>query len=353
MSQRESIHTAILSYGMSGEIFHAPLLNAHPGFQLTKILERSKDKARLRYPQSTIVRELDDILKDEKIELVIVNTPHDSHFELTTKVLEAGKHAVVEKPFVTSTQEGEQLIELSKRKKRMLSVFQNRRWDGDFKTVRKILEQEILGPLVEFEAHYDRYRPSVDFTTWKESASGVGTGILYNLGSHLIDQVLVLFGMPQSLYAVTGVQRKGGVSDDFYDIRMQYPEHGVILKSSYLVREPGPRFILHGVKGSFIKYGIDPQEQALKDGTIPGIAGWGQEKSNEWGMLNTEMGTLHFQGRIETADGNYLGFYDSVYSAIREGKEPVVTGEQALNVIKVIEAVMESSNERKTVYFSK
>ena len=221
MSQHEPIHTAILSYGMSGEIFHAPLLNAHPGFHLTKILERSKDKARLRYPQAVIVRELDDILNDEKIELVIVNTPHDSHFELTTKVLEAGKHAVVEKPFVISTQEGEELIELSKRKKRMLSVFQNRRWDGDFITVRKILEQEILGPLVEFEAHYDRYRPGVDFTTWKESASGLGTGILYNLGSHLIDQALVLFGMPQSLYSVTGVQRKGGMSDDLYDNRMQ------------------------------------------------------------------------------------------------------------------------------------
>lgn len=352
MSQREPIYTAILSYGMSGEIFHGPLLNAHPGFQLTKILERSKDKARLRYPQSIIVRQLDDILMDEKIELVIVNTPHDTHFELTSKVLQAGKHAVVEKPFVTLSDEGNKLIELSKRNNRILSVFQNRRWDGDFKTVRKVLEQEVLGPLVEFEAHYDRYRPAVDFTTWKESASGLGTGILYNLGSHLIDQVLTLFGMPQSLQAVTGVQRKGGVSDDFYDIRMRYPEHLAILKSSYLVREPGPRFVLHGVKGSFIKYGIDPQEQALKEGVTPGTIGWGLEKHEEWGTLNTEIDGLNFQGTIETLPGNYLEFYDSVYAAIREKKEPAVTAEQALDVIKIIEAVMESSRKGESVCFS-
>lgn len=352
MSQFNPVNTAILSYGMSGEIFHAPLLTAHPGFCLTKILERSKDKARLRYPDITIVRTLEDVLSDNEIELVIVNTPHDSHFELATKVLRAGKHVVVEKPFVTSSQEGQQLIELATERKRILSAFQNRRWDGDFKTVQNMIKEGILGPLAEVEIHYDRYRPQVDFTTWKESNSPF-SGILYNLGSHLIDQALTLFGMPESLSATTGIQRRGGGSDDFYDIRMRYPELYVILKSSYLVREPGPRFILHGVNGSFIKHGIDPQEQALKDGHVPGSPGWGTEPEKDWGILHTQFNALHYKGKIETLPGNYLEFYDNIYSAIREKKPLAVTADQALTVIKVIESVLQSSREGRTVYFSK
>jgi len=351
MTQHKPINTAMLSYGMSGEIFHAPLLTSHRGFRLVKILERSRDKARLRYPDVAIVRTLDDILFDKDIELVIVNTPHDSHYELTTRVLESGKHAIVEKPFVTSCPEGNRLIELASQKKRVLSVFQNRRWDGDFKTVQKLLEQGILGPLVEVEVHYDRYRPVVDHTTWKESATGPGTGILYNLGSHLIDQVLALFGMPESLSATTGIQRKGGNSDDFYDIRMNYKEHHAILKSSYLVREAGPRFVLHGVDGSFIKYGIDPQEQALKEGGKPGSESWGNDTPDNWGLLNTQINSLHYKGRVETLPGNYLEFYDNIYAAIREGKELAVTGEQALDVIKIIESVLQSSREGRTIYF--
>ena len=350
MTQHKPINTAILSYGMSGEIFHSPLLTVHNGFRLSKILERSKDKAGLRYPEVQVVRTFEEIITDTDIELVIVNTPHDSHYDLTKRVLESGKHAVVEKPFVTSFGEGSRLIELARTRGKVLSVFHNRRWDGDSKTVQKVIEDGVLGPLVEFEAHYDRYRPAVDHTTWKESM-GPGGGIVYNLGSHLIDQALDLFGMPQSLSAITGVQREGGQSDDYYDIHLYYKNHQVILKSSYLVREPGPRFILHGVNGSFIKYGIDPQEQALKDGGKPGSEGWGVDAEENWGMVNTQIGSLHYKGRIETYQGNYLGFYDNIYTAIREGGDLAVKPEQALDVIKIIEAVMQSSKEGQTIYF--
>ncbi|HEX5168424.1 MAG TPA: Gfo/Idh/MocA family oxidoreductase [Cyclobacteriaceae bacterium] len=350
MTLSNPITAAILSYGMSGEIFHAPLLSAHPGFRLVKILERSKDKARLRYPDVAVVRALEDVLADDRVELVIVNTPHDSHFDLTKKVLEAGKHAIVEKPFVTCSAEGQQLIALASGKKLILSGFQNRRWDGDFKTIQKVIEEGMLGPLVECEVHYDRYRPEVDFTTWKES-NGPSSGILYNLGSHLIDQALTLFGMPESLTAMKGAQRKGGGADDFYDIRLKYKNHHVILKSSYLVRESGPRFILHGINGSFIKYGIDPQEQALKESGIPGSAGWGREAEQDWGTINTQLNSLHYKGKIETLPGNYLEFYDNIYSAIREGKDLAVKPEQALAVIKIIEAVIVSSSEGRTIYF--
>lgn len=340
------VNTALLSYGMSGEIFHAPLLEAHSGFNLTHIMERSSNRAVKRYPSVRTVRTLDEILQDDTIELVVVNTPHDTHYELTSQVLEAGKHAVVEKPFVVSVSEGEALIHQARERGVMLSVFQNRRWDGDFLTVQKVLQSGMLGPLVEFEAHYDRYRPEVDRTTWKEGARP-GSGILYNLGTHMIDQALTLFGKPDSLSAYITVRRQGGVSPDYYDIRLYYAGFTATLKSSYVVREPGPRYIAHGVDGTFTKFGLDPQEQALKDGGIPGTPDWGTESKAWWGKINTRMGDLNLEGAIETLPGNYLGFYDSVYAALREGKEPVVTAEQGLDVIRMVELAQDSSTNGK------
>jgi predicted dehydrogenase len=345
---KQVINTALLSYGMSGEIFHAPLLTAHPGFKLSKILERSKGRARQRYPGTTIVRTLEEILGDETIELVVVNTPHETHYELTTKVLESGKHVIVEKPFVNNSEEGEQLIRVAKDRERVISVFQNRRWDGDFMTVRKLLKSGLVGSLVEFEAHYDRYRPQVDHSTWKERL-GPGSGILYNLGAHMLDQALVLFGTPDLVTADVGIKRKGGTAADYYDIRLTYKDHVAIVKSSYLVREPGPRYIVNGVEGSFIKFGLDPQEQALKDGGIPGTPSWGQEPVNFWGKINTQVNELHVEGRIETFPGNYLGFYDNIFGVLRNGEALEVTAEQALSVIRIIELAITSSDEGRSV----
>lgn len=342
------IQTAILSYGMSGEVFHGPLLQAHSGFDLSVILERSKDKARLRYPDSRIVRKLEDVLSDSSIELIIVNTPHETHFDLVKKSLEAGKHVVVEKPFSNTVAEGEEMIRIAKKEKRMLSVFQNRRWDGDFLTAKKIIQSGSLGRLIEFESHYDRYRPAVDTSTWKEH-TGPGSGILYNLGSHMIDQVLSLFGIPEELFATTGIQRTNGIADDYYDIKLFYKGLAVILKSSYLVRELGPRYLLLGENGTYIKYGIDPQEQALKDGNIPNSALWGTEGSHEWGKINSTINDLHVTGSVETIPGDYLGFYDSIYNHLRNNAPLEVTPDAGLAVIRVIEAAQQSNQERRTV----
>lgn len=342
------INTAILSYGMSGEIFHAPLIDAHPGFHLSKIFERSTDRARHRYPKAKIVRSLDEILSDDAIELVVVNTPQDSHYDLTLKVFESGKHAIVEKPFVINSSEGHALSQQARDHGKLLSVFQNRRWDGDFMTVRQVLQAGILGPLAEFEAHYDRYRPQVDHSTWKEGQAA-GAGILYNLGSHMIDQVLVLFGNPESLTASVGVQRKGGSSPDYYDIRMKYPNHTAIVKSSYLVRDPGPRYVAYGVDGTFTKHGLDPQEDALKNGVIPGTAGWGKETNEWWGRIDTQVGGLHVTGTIETLPGSYSGYYDNIYGAVRNGEPLAVTAEQATSVIRMIELATKSSDEGRTL----
>lgn len=342
------IKTALLSYGMSGEIFHAPLLNVEPGFILASVVQRNSDKARQRYPDVKIARHADDVIGDDAIELVVINTPNESHFEYATRALESGKHVLVEKPFTVTVDEADGLIALAKKKNRLLTVFQNRRWDGDFMTVKKIIENRWVGKLAEFELHYDRYRNYIEANTWKEE-EGRGTGILYNLGSHMLDQVLCLFGMPNQVDARLGIQRPNGKVEDFYDIRMQYNDFHAIVKSSYLVREPTPRYILHGTEGSFIKYGIDPQEQALKDGKIPGSPGWGSEGREYWGKLNTTIAGLHYEGLIETLAGNYSQFYKTIYESIRNGVPLTVKPEESRDVIKVIEICYESHLSGKVV----
>jgi predicted dehydrogenase len=343
------INTAILSYGMSGEVFHAPLLEAHSGFMLSKVWQRSGDRAKQHYPKVEVVRSYEAILNDSSIELVIVNTPNDTHLDFTTRALKAGKHVVVEKPFTNTVEEAMQLIDLAKENNKVLSVFQSRRWDGGFNTVRKVMDWGMLGAVVEYEAHYDRFRNYIAANTWKVEA-GPGSGILYNLGSHMLDQVIELFGMPKAITAAIGIQRPGGRVSDFYDLRLTYADLNVIVKSSYLVREPGPQYSIHGVNGSFVKYGIDPQEEALKRGEIPGEPGWGTEPEHFWGKLNTDINGLHFEGKIETLPGNYLGFYQNMYDVIRNGKELIVRPEQAMQVIQLIEAAMKSENEKKTIF---
>lgn len=332
------IKTAILSFGMSGEIFHAPLIDVHPGFALVSVLERKSERSAKKYPRAKIVRRIEDIANDPEVELVIVNTPNHTHFEFTKMMLDAGKHVVVEKPFTNTYSEAIGLIECAKQNNRLLTVFQNRRWDSDFLTVKKIVSKQLCGEPVEFEAHFDRFRPYIEPDTWKEEDLP-GSGILYNLGSHLVDQALVLFGEPASVRGESGVQRKDGRAVDFYKIYMDYGLLQVILKSSYLVRELGPRFVLHGRKGSFVKYGTDPQEQALKEGRIPGQGDWGREKESDWGLLNTEINGLHFRGKIESFPGNYLAFYDNLFAAIRSGAELAVKPEEAARAIKIIEEI--------------
>ena len=342
----KKIRTALLSYGMSGEVFHVPLLKAHPGFEITKIFQRNPQKSASH--EFAVVNDIREILGDASVELVIVNTPNETHYSYALEALNAGKHVIVEKPFTVRVKEADELIALAEKQNRLLTVFQNRRWDADFLTVKKVLDAGLLGKLVECEIHYDRFRNYIEPNTWKEIAKP-GTGLLYNLGSHLLDQALVLFGMPRYIDARLGVQRPGGAVDDFFDIRMEYNEFFVILKSSYLVREEGPRFKLHGTEGSFLKWGIDPQEQALKDKKIPGSDNWGSESKEWWGKLNTTINGKHIESAYETLPGNYLSFYDNVYAALREEKPLAVKSSQARDVISLIEACKESNRMRCAV----
>ncbi|RPI44820.1 MAG: oxidoreductase, partial [Bacteroidetes bacterium] len=318
----QEITTAICSFGMSGRVFHGPLLGSHPGFRLRKILERTGSESAGKLPGSVIVRHYRDILEDPQIELVVVNTPDHLHFEMARDAILSGKHVVVEKPFTLLSSHADELITLAEKYRVVLTVFQNRRWDGDYLTVREIIGSGRLGRLVDFESHFDRYRKEIQ-DSWKDRSNGTGT--LYNLGSHLVDQALVLFGMPDRLFCDTRMLREGARTDDSFDLFLHYEGFRCLLRSSYLVREPGPRFILHGTEGSYLKWGVDPQEKALQGRGIPGTPGWGEEPEKDRGRIHTDFRGSHLKGPYPTLPGNYLAFYDNLYGAIRENAPLEVT----------------------------
>ena len=333
---------------MSGKVFHAPLLSHHNRFTLRRIVQRSGDDAQSLYPDALWSRSIDDLIEDSDVDLIVVNLPDRYHYEFAKRCLEADKHVVIEKPMTQTVAHAEELIELASRRQRMLTVFQNRRWDGDFMTVCKVVRSSALGRLVEFESHYDRYRNFIQPGTWKERAED-GSGILFNLGSHMIDQALVLFGMPDGVTAQLRIIRTGGEVDDWYDIRFHYAELSVFLRGSLLVKEQGPRYVLHGTNGSFFKYGLDPQEEALKKGIDPQSPDWGTESVEWFGTMVTEKGGNTHRAKLQTLPGNYLAFYDGVADCVEHGTEPPVKPVEALNVIRVIAAVQESSRLRATV----
>jgi scyllo-inositol 2-dehydrogenase (NADP+) len=348
MKKHPKIQVALASFGMSGQVFHGPSLSAHDGFEVKTILERTKHLSRKAFPVVHIARDFREILNDPAIELIIVNTPDSYHFEMTRAALMAGKHVVVEKPFTLKSDEAQQLIDLASKKKLLITVYQNRRWDGDFLTVKRIISSGMLGRLVEFESHFDRYRNFIAPGTWKEEGDDYA-GVLYNLGSHMVDQVLVLFGMPESVTAHLAIVRSGGKVADYYDIRLQYPNFSAILKCSYLVKEPGPRYILNGTNGTFLKWGLDPQEDALKNGGKPVGPGWGMEPEEWWGKVNAEVYGVNVQGKVETEAGNYLAFYNNLHKAIRLGEPLAVNPLEAMQTIRILETCIESHHLRKTI----
>ena len=255
---------------MSGKVFHAPFLELHPGFELLGSWERSKKLIQEDYPEVKSFPSLESILEDETIDLVIVNTPIDTHFEYAKKVLLAGKHAIVEKAFTSNVAEAEELAALAKEKGLKLAVFQNRRWDSELKTVKKILDEKLLGEIVEAEFHFDRYNPILSPKVHKETINS-GSGILKDLGPHIIDQALYLFGLPNAVFADIRITRENSVVDDYLDILLYYSDLRVRLKAGFFVREPNPSYVVHGKKGSFLKSRGDVQEDELKVGKKPNL----------------------------------------------------------------------------------
>jgi predicted dehydrogenase len=345
------INTAIIGFGLSGRVFHAPFLHTHPGFQLAKVVERQGNSSKELYPDVETIRDYKDLLKDDALELVVIATPNILHFDLAREFLTAGKHIVIEKPFTPSSVEADELIRLSGETGKKIFVYQNRRWDGDFKTVQQVVYQGYLGEILEFEAHFDRFAPGPRRSEWRDEPLP-GGGVLYDLGSHMIDQALVLFGLPQAVFADIRMQRAKSKVDDYFEINLYYNRLKVILKASVYVKEKGPRYIIHGTKGSFIKYGIDPQEEMLKQGLMPDSEDWGEEDPDYWGILNAEIHGQQFYGTIETEPGNYMGFYDNVHEALSRGAGQAVLPEEARNVIRIIELAFESHRSKSMVNLS-
>lgn len=342
------INTALCSYGMSGHVFHAPFISVNPKFNLYAVFERTKNETQKHYPNVKTFRSLESMLADDAIELVIVNTPNITHFDFAKKAINAGKHLVIEKPFTATVAEAETLIKLAKEKNVMMSVYHNRRYDSDFKTVQKVINDGLLGTIVEAEFHYDRFDPVLSYKTHKETAI-VGVGSLYDLGSHLIDQALQLFGLPKAVFADIDSFRPNSKVGDYFDVKLFYPSHRVILKSSYYVREPLPGNIVHGTKGSFIKTKSDVQEKDLQAGKMPEGTNWGTELDKDKGLLHTEKDGKIVKEYIPTLKGNYMGYYDGIHDAIRNKKSVPVSAEDGLLVIKIIEAALKSNSEKRVV----
>jgi scyllo-inositol 2-dehydrogenase (NADP+) len=345
--KRMEIKVGIIGYGLSGSVFHAPLIEAADGLRLQAIVSSQATKVHKDYPNVDVFPDVDALLSNGEIDAVIVTTPNTTHYEFAKKAIMAGKHVVVEKPFTNTTKEADELIALAKEKGVLLTVYQNRRWDNDFLTIRRLLESKVLGELSTYEAHYDRFRPAVQ-DRWREQDLP-GSGILYDLGAHLIDQALTLFGMPKTIWADLRCERAGAKATDYFHLVLGYDQMRAILHSSSLVCEPGPRYLLHGNKGSFLKTGLDPQEGQLKKGRRPGDVGWGEDCPENFGKMTANLNGLLLKSTIQTLPGSYQSFYEGLYEAIEFEKEVPVFAEEARDVIRIIELAIKSHHEQRII----
>lgn len=343
------IQTALCSFGMSGKVFHAPFVDANKGYNLYGVWERSKKSVKDFYHEAKSFDSLEEMLADKNIELIIINTPNATHFDYSKKALLAGKHVIVEKPFVINSEEGEELIALAAQQQKKISVYQNRRYDSDAKLLKKVVTEKLLGEIGEAELHYDRYKKELSPKVHKETP-GPGAGLLYDLGPHLIDEALQLFGKPEAVFADNFILRLFSKVDDYFEILLYYPRKRVRLHASNQVREAIPAFVLHGSEGSLIKSRADVQENDLIAGKTLGTDNWGAEPDK--GFLHTEKDNQIIKEFIVPPPGNYMEYFDQMYKAIRLDEPVPVTAEEGLEVIKVIEAALKSNKERRVVNYS-
>ena len=341
------IKTGLVGFGLGGRSFHAPFITTNQNYALVSVVERKTSNSIEKYPWIKIARSVEEMVKDESIDLIVITTPNETHFPFGKLALEAGKHVVLDKPMTVTGKEAKTLIDLSKQKGKILSVYQSRRYASDALTIKALLARNVLGDIHEFEAQYNRYRPEMK-NSWKETAVP-GSGILYDLGPHLIDQSLDLFGFPKAITADIRKQRPSTKADDYFDIRLDYGFNKVILKAGMLVREQGPRYQIHGTKGSFIKYGDDPQDADLRVGGLPTDDGYGIEPEEYHGLLHTEIEGEIVKERIVSEKGDFGIYYQRLYESIANGKPLSEKAEHGYNVVRLIELAKESSELKKTI----
>ena len=344
------IRVGLIGFGLAGQAFHAPVILGVPGLELACILERHGSRAKERYPKVRVARTLDEMLSDKTIGLCVVATPNDSHFSYTKACLEAGRDVVVDKPFTPTMAEAEQLVHLAAERGRLLTVYQDRRWDGVFQTVKKLLAAGELGEIAEFEERFDRFRLEAKPNAWRERADFPAAGVLWDLGPHLIDQALVLFGEPKTICASAFCQRATSAIDDAFDVNMGYPRLRAELRARIIAYAPGPHVLIHGTRGSFVKYGMDPQEEILRSPTCPDGdkwgPDWGLEPEERWGTLSLVSGETR---KVKTERGDYRLFYANVRDAIEKRAPLDVSPEHALRVMRALLLAHKSSREGRTV----
>ncbi len=345
----DAVHVGLVGFGSAGRVFHAPLISTVPGLRLSAIAQRTGDTAARAYPDVAVVRSLDDLLDHADVALVVVATPTMSHADLARRCLEAGRDVIVDKPFAATSAEAASLMEVAERTGRLLSVFHNRRWDGDFLTVQRLLHSGVCGRPLLFEAHFDRYRPRRNPDVWRERPQP-GSGILFDLGSHLADQALTLFGRPDAVTADVRRERDGAAIDDGFDVTLHYPRMRALLRASMLACDNGLRMVLRGTEGTYVKHGLDPQEACLARGETPaGRPDWGRETPDRWGTLTRATSDGLAREQVETEAGDYRRYYENVRDAMLGLAAPAVTAHQALDVIRLLELALESSRLGRTV----
>jgi scyllo-inositol 2-dehydrogenase (NADP+) len=333
------IKTGLLAYGMSGKVFHAPFLSAHPGFDLYAITERHEKKAHADYPGIKSYDSVDELIDDSGIELVVINTPNFTHYEYAKKSLLKGKHILVEKPFAATVAEAQELFELADSVGRKVFVYQNRRWDTDYLSLKKILTENKIGKVNELHIRYDRYRAGIGPKSFKEELVPA-TGLQYDLGPHLLDQAISLFGKPLNFYKVLAKNRQGTKVDDYFHIHLSYPNNiHVYLSASMLVADPQPGFVMHGETGSFVKQRSDIQEEQLLKGMKLTDPGYGIEPEERHGLL-TLIATdgSKSQHRVPSDPGSYLPLFEAVYRGIVFNEPFQVKPEDVLMQLAILQA---------------
>jgi scyllo-inositol 2-dehydrogenase (NADP+) len=344
------LNVALCSYGMSGKVFHAPLITAESGLKLHTILQRNEPTALANYPQVNIAKTFEDFLANPDIHIVVVNTPNELHYPMTKAALQAGKHVVVEKPFTLDLDQGHELIALARGQKKILSVFQNKRLESDHLDVQKIIESGALGRIVEVEWHYDRYRTNVTHKKWKED-NLPGSGTWFDLGIHMVDSMLCLFGKPKAVYADMRSLRRAEGSTDYFNTCFHYADMRVILRSSTYVSEKGATVTIHGDKGSFLKFGQDVQEAQMMRGLIPGVRGWAKPGEDNYGVLHTHNNGEATRTIIPGQPGCYEHYYQNIAEAISGNTPLEFLPQQSLLGVELLLAGEKSAEEQKLISF--
>jgi scyllo-inositol 2-dehydrogenase (NADP+) len=347
------VPVGLVGYGLAGRAFHAPVITRVPGLQLTAIVQRHGGEAAQAYPAARIVRDVDELLAIPEIRLVVIASPNHTHFDFAKRALESGRDVLVDKPFATSMAEALELANLARTLGRVITVYQNRRYDGDFAAIRGVIASGVLGKIANFETHYDRFRPNLKVGVWREQV-GPGNGIWFDIGPHLIDHAMTLFGEPEAITAEIRIVREKAVADDFFDVVLHYPGGlRALLSSSILAAATRPRFVLQGTQGSFTKHSYDPTELRLRAGTIPQHGAWGAEPEEDWGVLTLPEGEGFKQLRVPGAPVDYRNFYANLRDVLHGGAELAVSPQWALNVMQVLTLARESNARACTVPYAR